>query len=102
MGGRRDVRAVIDGEPFPLLDLGSHGIAIRLADPDRFVRGETIAHVVVIIGDERIESRGRVVHISRDQESVVCGIALKDMGPEAESRLQAFLQGCRREYFSGG
>ena len=111
-GGRRSfrfplesgagVRAVVDGEPFPILDLGSHGIAIRLSRANRFVRGETLANVVLLLGNGRIESRGRVVHISHSGGELVCGIELKGLGPEDESRLQAFLQGMRQEYFVAG
>jgi len=102
MSGRHEVRAVVDGEPFPLLDLGSHGIAIQLDDADRFVRGETIAHVVLIIGDDKIETKGKVVHITRTGETIACGIVLKGMNPDAEFRLQAFLQGHREDFFSSG
>ncbi len=98
----REVRAVVDGEAFPLLDVGSHGIAVRLEDPDRFVKGETIAHVVLILDGDKIETRGRVVHITRGGETVSCGIELKDISDDMEARLQAFLQGCREDYFAPG
>ncbi len=94
-----EIRVVVDGESFPLLDMGSRGIGIQLTDPDRFVRGERLAHVVILIGDDKFAMKGKVVHVTKEKDLVVCGIALKGMDEETETRLQSFLQQHRKLYF---
>jgi len=96
-----EIRAVVDGETFPILDMGSRGIGILLADRDRFVRGESLSHLVIIIGTEKLAMKGRVVHVTCEDDLVVCGIALKGMDEGVESCLQAFLLQHRNVYFAG-
>ncbi len=99
LADEHEVRAVVDGESFPLLDIGSRGIGIQLSDPDRFVRGEFLAHVVIIIGDDKLIMKGKVIHVTREKELTVCGIALKGLDDATEARLQSFLQQHRNIYF---
>lgn len=85
------IQLEIAGALFPVLDIGSQGIGIRLPAADPRLKIGSAHALFLHLGGDSLELRGEIKHISPDEEGFHCGIALTALDRHAEQQLQTFL-----------
>lgn len=90
----------IAGQRHALVDVGSHGIGILLAEGTVLVPGQT-HDLLLTLGNQTLALRGLVRHVTKDDEANAfhCGIELVDLTLPAAQQLQEFVLRQRRNFF---
>ena len=91
----------IDGREYQVVNLAYSGVGIRLSQQDVFQIDDHINQVELEIEGKCLCSRGRVVHISLDEDSWLCGVELVELDKEGQVVLRGYVDHCREVLFAG-
>lgn len=95
------IKVRIDGREYPAVNLACSGVGIRLLQRDIFQMDDHLNQVELEIEGKCLHSRGRVVHISLDDESWLCGVELLELDKEGQAVLMDYVDHCREALFAG-
>ncbi|MDA8165391.1 MAG: PilZ domain-containing protein [Desulfobacteraceae bacterium] len=97
------VTVAIDGNNYDVVNLGSHGIGIRLPNPPSFSVDARNHEIRLGIGGKILLLTGKIVHVTPyGADSHLCGIKLVDMGKETEQLLLDCVYRLRAKLFHQG
>jgi c-di-GMP-binding flagellar brake protein YcgR len=100
VGETEHITLEIAGRRHPVVDIGSHGLGILLADGNALAPGQS-HELTLALGSRTFRLKGVVRHVTRDDEAGAfhCGIQLLDLDDQAETELQAFVLRQRHHLF---
>jgi hypothetical protein len=91
----------IAGKKFSVINLGSRGLGIRLPHVHDFAAGDLIEKFEFRMGGQRVSLKGRVIHISmEDENTFLCGISLIDLSEDQENILCSLILRRRQQLFT--
>jgi len=91
----------IDGKNFSVVNLGCRGLGIRLPHVHDLAAGDIIKNFEFRIGGQKVSLKGRVIHISmEDEDSFLCGISLIELSEDQENFLYSLIQRRRQQLFT--
>ena len=98
--GNADISMKINDAEYEVVDVGDHGIGVKLSAEDIFISaGDELALEIVIKGTVH-KVQGKVVHISPSgPEERLCGIDLINLDEKAGKKLLDYLKSCRENAF---
>ncbi len=95
------VKAEINQNKYPIVDLGNKGIGIRLFEPDEFSVGDNLDSITLTLDKKKFSLQGVVVHISPDiSDHYLCGVEFTNLDEEGEKNYRKFIQKHRSDLFS--
>ena len=98
--GNGDISIKINDAKYEVIDVGDHGIGIKLGPEDIFVAVEDELAIELKIEGMIHNLQGKVVHISpAGPEEFLCGIELINIGKKSKEKLMEYLQTCRENIF---
>ena len=98
--GKGDIAIKINDAKYDVIDIGDHGIGIRLGPEDIFVAVEDELPIELKIDGLVHNLQGKVVHISpAGPEEFLCGIELINIDKKSKEKLMEYLQSCREKIF---
>ena len=90
----------IGGRKYPVVNIGSRGLGIQLPNDSAFTPGEELPEIIFNFRDRQTTLKGRVVHVSMEDEQVyLCGISLVTMSEKQEKLLLGIVQQRRQSMF---
>ena len=100
VNGNDAVSIKINNVPYEVIDVGDHGIGIRLSPEDIFVAVEDELPIELKIEGLVHNLQGKVVHISPEgPEEFLCGIEFTNIDKKTKTKLMEYLQSCREKIF---
>jgi len=98
--GNGDISIKINEAKYEVIDVGDHGIGIKLGPEDIFFAVEDKLPIELKIEGTIHNLQGKVVHISpAGPEEFLCGIELINIGKESKDKLMEYIQTCRENIF---
>jgi len=98
--GNDEISIKINEAQYEVIDVGDHGIGIKLTPEDIFVAVEDELPIELKIEGMVHNLQGKVVHISpAGPEEFLCGIDLINIDKKVKKELMDYLQGCREKIF---
>ena len=98
--GDGDISIKINDVKYEVIDVGDHGIGIKLDPEDIFVAVEDELPIEFKIEGLVHNLQGKVVHISpAGPEEFLCGIEFINIDKKAGDKLIKYLQNCREKIF---
>jgi len=95
-----DAFVEIEGEKYPVVNIGNKGLGIQLPNDSVFSRGEELPEIIFSFRGLKTTLKGSVVHVSMEDEKVyLCGISLGKMSEEHEKLLLEIVQQQRLAMF---
>lgn len=100
IGPEENIVAEFSGQKLRVIDIGSRGIGLSLADPACFTEGQVV-DITIALRDELLRFQGKVVHISQksSENYYHCGIEFVGTMKETEKQLREFIQKHHAELF---
>ena len=95
------IRVSIDGREYQVVNLASSGVGIRLLQRDVFQINDYLNRVELEIEGKCLYSQGRVIHVSLDDDSWLCGVELVELDKEGQVVLRDYVNHCREVLFAG-
>ncbi|MEA3547383.1 MAG: PilZ domain-containing protein [Thermodesulfobacteriota bacterium] len=96
------IKVRIDGREYRVVNLANSGVGIRLLQRDVFQSDDHLNQVELEIEGKCLSSRGRVVHVSLDDDgSWLCGVELVELDKEGQAVLRDYVDHCREVLFAG-
>jgi len=100
--GNEDITMKINDAEYTVIDVGDHGIGIRLTPEDIFFAVDDELPIELKIKGVTHNLQGKVVHISLSgPEEYLCGIDLLNLDDQAKKELMGYLESCREKAFGG-
>jgi len=100
VGESAKVKVRIDGREFQVVNLACSGVGIMVLEPDVFRVDDLFSQVELEIEGKCLSSRGRVVHVSLDDdESWLCGVEFVELDKEGQTVLNGYIDQCRQALF---
>ena len=100
--GSDDISMKINDATYDVIDLGDHGIGIKLTPEDIFFGVDDELSITLIIKGVTHNLQGKVVHISLSRpEEYLCGIDLINLDKQVKEELLGYLESCKKKIFSG-
>jgi len=98
--GNGDISIKINEAQYEVIDVGDHGIGIKLGPEDIFVAVEDELPIELKIEGMIHNLQGKVVHISPEgPDEFLCGIELINIDKKSKEKLMEYLQTCRENIF---
>lgn len=98
--GNEDISIKVNDAVYDVIDVGDHGIGIRLTSEDIFFSVDDELPIELKIKGVVHKLQGKVVHISPSgPEEFLCGIDLINLDKESKDELMGYLQACREKVF---
>ena len=95
-----DISIKINDVDYEVVDIGDHGIGIRLTPEDIFVAVDDKLSIVLTIKGVIHKLEGKVVHISPSgPEEILCGIDLIDLERQSREKLLEYLRASKEKIF---
>jgi len=96
-----EVTALLDGQNYPVVNLGRKGIGILIPTEDAFAVSSSSHAIVLQLNAQRFELTGRVVHISpHESDNYLYGIELIDMSQDSEQAINEYIKKNRATLFA--
>jgi hypothetical protein len=89
----------INDKTYEVINLGTTGIGILVDEEDSFTVDQPLKEVVLHIDVERLQLKGRVVHVSPREFQLICGIEFVEMATEEEDKMLNFLSRHKESLF---
>ena len=100
--GSDDISMKINDATYEVINLGDHGIGIRLTPEDIFFEVDDELSITLMIKGVTHNLQGKVVHISfSGPEEYLCGIDLINLDQQVKEELLGYLESCKEKIFSG-
>jgi len=100
--GNDDISMKINDASFEVIDMGDHGIGIRLSSEDIFFAVDDELSIKLELKGIVHNFLGKVVHISPfGPEEYLCGIDLVNLDEQTKDELRGYLESCKDKLFSG-
>jgi c-di-GMP-binding flagellar brake protein YcgR len=97
------VNITVDGSEYEIVNLGSHGIGIRLPNPAPFKVSDHVHKIGLKIEGDYIRLSGKIVHVTPyETDHCLCGIQLIDMDEKSQQRLLDYVYRIRANLFTKG
>jgi len=97
-----DVRALIEEQSFPVINLGSRGVGILLSEEDALPVSDQLFNIILHLAGKRFELQGKIVHVSpHDSGNYLCGVELVDMTKACGQTIAAYIKKHRSSMFTG-
>jgi len=100
VGASHKISLTIGGKIYPGFNLGAQGVGIYLNALDEFRNQQQLKAMVIDFSGKSFQVDGKVVHISKDEAHVLCGIELICLNPECKQELLNHLKQCKDTLFS--
>ena len=98
--GSSAISIKINEVPYDVIDVGDHGIGIRLTSEDIFIAVDDELPIELRIKDVVHKLQGKVVHISpAGPQEFLCGIDFINLDQKIKEELMAYLQSYRDSIF---
>lgn len=82
-----NISVQMDGKNYDVVNLGSHGIGIRIPQ-GAFSVDDTIPDIKLMLKGEILRFKGKVVHVSTYKaDTYLCGVRLVDMDEVSKQKL---------------
>jgi hypothetical protein len=85
---------------YPVFNLGASGVGIYLNALDELYSKQQLKGIIIDFDGKSFKVDGRVVHVSKDEAHVLCGIELTSINSECEKELLNHLRQCKKSLFS--
>jgi len=100
--GSDDISMKINDATFEVIDMGDHGIGIRLTREDIFFAVDDELPITLKLKGITHNLKGKVVHISPSgPEEYLCGIDLLNLDEQTRGELMDYIESCKEKIFSG-
>jgi hypothetical protein len=97
-----DISMKINDASYEVVNVGDHGIGIRLTSEDIFFAVDDELPIELKIMGETHNLQGKVVHISLSgPEEYLCGIDLINLDDRTKEKLMGYLESSREKIFRG-
>jgi len=100
VGAAHKISLTIGKKNYPVFNLGTSGVGIYLTALDEFSNQQELKAMVIDFSGKSFQVDGKVVHISKDEAHVLCGIELISLNPECKQELLNHLKQCKKALFS--
>ncbi len=100
VGASHKISLSIGKKKYAVFNLGACGVGIYLNDFDELHSEQKLKGLQIDFAGKILNVDGRVVHISKDESHVLCGIELTSIDSECEQELLNHLRACKNSLFS--
>jgi hypothetical protein len=95
-----NVAVKIDGHDYEVVNLGSHGIGIRMPPPGVFQVNNEEHLVTLLLDGEVLHLRGKIIHLTKHGIDFLCGVKFTDLDEETQKKLLACVYRIRARLFT--
>ncbi len=100
VGVSHQISLVIGSKTYDAFNLGVRGVGIYLNDFDELCDKQQLYDMTIDFSGKTFKVDGQVVHISKDEIHVLCGIELTSIDANCEQELLNHLRSCKEDLFS--
>ncbi len=100
VGASHKISLTIGKKTYAVFNLGACGVGIYLNTLDELHSEQKIKGLKIDFAGKVFIVDGRVVHVSKDESHVLCGIELTSVDSECEQELLNHLKACKNSLFS--
>jgi c-di-GMP-binding flagellar brake protein YcgR len=94
------IAVTINGAEYEVVNLGSHGIGIRLPPPGHFEVNNQDHDIKLLLDGELLKLKGKIVHITKHEIDYLCGIKFADLDEATQNKLLATVFRIRARLFT--
>jgi c-di-GMP-binding flagellar brake protein YcgR len=95
-----EISVTINGKKHEVVNLGSHGIGVRVANPVTFEVDNQKHDIELWLVRDRLRLKGKIVHVtSHGPDHYLCGIIFSDLDETSQEKLLACLYHIRAGLF---
>jgi c-di-GMP-binding flagellar brake protein YcgR len=94
------IAVTINGADHEVVNLGSHGIGIRLPPPGHFAVDNQEHEIKLLLNGELLKLRGKVVHVTKHGTDYLCGIKFTELDEATQNKLLACVYRIRARLFT--
>ena len=100
VGASHNISLTIGQKTYPVFNLGGQGVGVYLNALDEFHDQQQLKAMIIDFSGKSFQVDGKVVHISKDEAHVLCGIELIGLNFESKQELLNHLKQCKNTLFS--
>jgi c-di-GMP-binding flagellar brake protein YcgR len=94
------IAVTINGDDYEVVNLGSHGIGIRLSPPGHFEVSNQDHDVRLLLDGELLRLKGKIVHVTRHGADYLCGIKFSGLDELTQNKLLGCVYRIRARLFT--
>ena len=100
VGASHKITLTIGRKTYPVFNLGARGVGIYLNALDEFLDHQQLKGMVIDFPGKSFQVDGKVMHVSKDEAHVLCGIELTCLDSECKQELLDHLKQFKNALFS--
>jgi c-di-GMP-binding flagellar brake protein YcgR len=94
------IAVTINGDDYEVVNLGSHGIGIRLLLPQHFEVNSQDHDIKLLLDGELLQLKGKIVHVTKHGPDYLCGIKFSGLDEATQNKLLACVYRIRARLFT--